>query len=53
MHGPCLRQSGLPVRRLAHDVHVVGTAHERGEPGTDQRLVVDEQHADAHARLRW
>src|SRR5690606_32523861 len=32
---------------LTHDFHVVGAADELGQPGTNQRLVIDDQDFDA------
>ena len=37
------------VGALAHDLDVLLGVEDHAEAGADQRLVVDEQHADAHA----
>ena len=40
-----------PVVGLAHHVHVVGRGQDHPQPGSYQRVVVDEQHPHAHASL--
>ena len=46
---PRLRHRLSPVRRLADHLDVLFSLEDHAEAGADERLVVDDQHAKAHA----